>query len=65
MKDKQISKAVMRQKPVSVINPDAPSSKAIKQIAKTLLDLDTEEISEKRGMSQLFSNLIRNRMAKK
>lgn len=63
--DEQISKAVMRQKPVSVINPEAPSAKAIKQIAEKLLELDTEEITEKRGMFQLFSNLIRNRMTKK
>ncbi len=63
--DEQISKAVMRQKPVSVINPDAPSSKAIKQIAEKLLELETEEIADKRGMFQLFSNLIRNRMTKK
>ncbi|MBQ8632867.1 MAG: MinD/ParA family protein [Lachnospiraceae bacterium] len=63
--DDQISKAVMRQKPVSVINPDAPSAKAIKQIAEKLLELETEEIADKRGMFQLFSNLIRNRMTKK
>ena len=63
--DEQISKAVMRQKPVSVINPDAPSAKAIKQIAEKLLELETEEISDKRGMFQLFSNLNRNRMTKK
>lgn len=63
--DEQISKAVMRQKPVSVINPDAPSTKAIKQIAEKLLELDSGDVSEKRGMFQLFSNLIRNRMTKK
>lgn len=63
--DEQISKAVMRQKPVSVISPDAPSAKAIKQIAERLLELDSEDNAEKRGMFQLFSNLIRNRMAKK
>ena len=63
--DEQISKAVMRQKPVSIINPEAPSAKAIKQIAETLLELDTEETTENRGMFQLFSNLIRNRMTKK
>jgi len=63
--DEQISKAVMRQKPVSVINPDAPSAKAIKHIAETLLDLESDELSDKRGMFQLFSNLIRNRMTKK
>lgn len=63
--DEQISKAVMRQKPVSVISPEAPSAKAIKQIAEILLELDTGDVSEKRGMFQLFSNLIRNRMTKK
>jgi len=63
--DEQVSKAVMKQKPVSVINPEAPSARAIKQIAETLLELEQEEPTEKRGMFQLFSNLIRNRMAKK
>ncbi len=64
--DDQISKAVMRQKPVSVINPDASSARAIKQIAEKLLELESEEaVTEKRGMFQLFSNLIRNRMTKK
>lgn len=63
--DEQISKAVMRQKPVSVINPDAPAAKAIKQIAERLLELETETTTEKRGMFQLFSNLIRNKMTKK
>ena len=63
--DDQISKAVMRQKPVSVLNPEAPSSKAIKQIAEKLLEMESEELTDKRGMFQLFSNLIRNRMSKK
>ena len=63
--DEQISKAVKRQKPVSVMNPDAPSAKAIKQIAEKILELEPEGASEKRGMFQLFSNLIRNRMTKK
>jgi len=63
--DEQISKAVMRQKPVSVINPEAPSAKAIKQIAEKISAPEKEEPSDKRGMFQLFSNLIRNRMTKK
>jgi len=63
--DEQITKAVMRQKPVSVINPDAPAAKAIKQIAKRLLEADEETDTEKRGMFQLFSNLIRNKMSRK
>jgi len=56
---------VMRQKPVSVINPEAPSAKAIKQIAEKISAPEKEEPSDKRGMFQLFSNLIRNRMTKK
>ena len=63
--DEQITKAVMRQKPVSVINPDAPAAKAIKQIAERLLDIEEDSVSEKRGMFQLFSNLIRNKMTRK
>ena len=63
--DDQVPKAVMRQKPVSVIHPDAAASKAIKQIAEKLMKLDVTENSERRGMFQLFSNLIRNKMSKK
>ena len=63
--DDQVPKAVMRQKPVSVINPDAAASRAIRQIAEKLMKLETAENSERRGMFQLFSNLIRNKMSKK
>ncbi len=63
--DEQITKAVMRQKPVSVINPDAPAAKAIRQIAERLLEIDNENNTDNRGMFQLFSNLIRNKMSKK
>lgn len=63
--DDQVPRAVMRQKPVSVINPDAAAARAIKQIAEKLMKLDIEENSERRGMFQLFSNLIRNKMSKK
>ncbi|MBP3569472.1 MAG: MinD/ParA family protein [Lachnospiraceae bacterium] len=62
--DEQITKAVMRQKPVSVINPEAPAAKAIKKIAGKILELDSET-KERWGISQLFSNLIRNKMLKK
>ncbi len=62
--DDQINKAVMRQKPVSVINPDAPAAKAIKKIAGKLLEIDSDE-KERWGISTLFSNLIRNKIAKK
>lgn len=63
--DDQINKAVMRQKPVSVTNPDAPSAKAIKEITEKLMDFEMESVQERRGISQFFSNLIRSKMSKK
>ena len=63
--DDQITKAVMRQKPVSVTNPDAPSSKALKSITEKLMHIESGKTNEKRGISHLFSNLIRSKMTKK
>lgn len=63
--DDQISKAVMRQKPVSVTNPDAPSSKALKFITEKLMDVNSQSEQERKGILQLFSNLIRNKMNRK
>lgn len=63
--DEQISKAVMRQKPVSVTNPEAPSSKAMKHITEKLMNLSVQGEQDKKGISQLFSNLIRSKMSKR
>lgn len=63
--DDQISKAVMKQKPISLINPSAPSAQAIQQLADQLLPDDGTEKRKSRGISQLFSSLIRSRMRKK
>lgn len=63
--DEQISKAVMRQKPVSVLYPDAPAAKAIKKIAECILEIPAEENDEGWGLAQMFSNLIRNKLLKK
>lgn len=60
--DEQIMKAVMRQKPISVTHPEAPSAKAIKEITEKLMKIEKEQ--EKRGISQFFSNLIRSKMSK-
>ena len=62
--DDQVPKAVIRQKPISVIYPDSPAAKGFRQIAEKLLDGEAKETKEVRGISQLFSNLIRNRMSK-
>ena len=60
--DEQIAKAVMRQKPISVTHPEAPSAKAIKDITDKLMKIEKEQ--ERRGISQFFSNLIRSKMSK-
>lgn len=63
--DEQINKAVMRQKPVSVLYPDAPAAKAIHTIAEKLLEIQPEANAEGWGLAHMFSNLIRNKMKKK
>lgn len=63
--DEQIGKAVMQQKPLALLDPEAPASRAIRQIAQELLEMDDVENSKNRGMFQMFSNLIRNKMKKK
>lgn len=63
--DDQITRAVMRQKPVSVLYPDAPAAKAIKMIAERILEIQSEENKESWGLAHMFSNLIRNKFLKK
>lgn len=63
--DDQISKAVMKQKPISLINPLAPSAQAIQQLANQLLPSDGTEKRKSKGISQLFSSLIRSSMRKR
>lgn len=63
--DDQINKALMRQKPVSVLYPEAPAAKAIQRIAEELLEIQPGESTESWGLAHMFSNLIRNKLRKK
>ena len=65
--DGQIPNAVMRQKPLSVVNPDAAAAKAIRKLAEKILemDIDTRKNKGNQGISKLFSTLIRNKKSKK
>lgn len=63
--DEQMSKAVMRQVPISVSRPNAPSAKAFQSITKRLLEVDDLQETEHGGLSRLFSNLIRAKMKNK
>jgi len=62
--DDQIRKAVMRQKPISVTNPEAASAKALKMVTQKLLDMEMDEEKKGNGISLFFSNLIRGKMSK-
>lgn len=59
--DKNINKAVMKQKAVSIAFPDSISSKAIEEVTEKILD-NSEKINigqQKRGLSGLFIEAFR------
>lgn len=63
--DDLVPKSVIRQKPFSVLYPDAPPSKAVRRMAERLMDIQVSDDKERWGISKMFSNLIRNKMTKK
>lgn len=60
--DDTVSKAVMQQKPVTLAYPQSPAAKAIQAIAAKLCDDPEPEV--KRGITGLFSELIRTKIKK-
>lgn len=56
--DKQLSKAVMQQMPVSLQNPSAVSSIAYHKMAETLMNKETNQTIPKRGMAAFFSHIV-------
>lgn len=56
--DEQLAGAVMQQKPVSLQNENAKSSKAFEQMANTLLNGESAKQIQKRGMAAFFSHII-------
>lgn len=58
--DKNVEKAIIQQKPVSMYIPNARASKAFGQIAEALLnDLETEgQPGRDKGMARLFSRFL-------
>ena len=65
--DDLVQKAVMRQTPVTVGAPNSPASKALEAMAKELLtgEISVDVPPEERGITLLFSNLIRTKFRKK
>lgn len=62
--DMNVSKAVMQQKPISIVNKTAKASIAYEEIAKKLLEIEPDEKSKKPGIGQVFLNLFRSRTKK-
>ncbi|MBP5184710.1 MAG: MinD/ParA family protein [Lachnospiraceae bacterium] len=63
--DPNSSKSILQQQPISVLFPNSPSAKAITGLAEKICNIDTGTVAEKKGMAQLFSNLIKSRHRKK
>lgn len=56
--DKQLTRAVMQQMPVSLQNPGAASSVAYQKIAEALMNKETNQMVPRRGMAAFFSHII-------
>ncbi len=63
--DNNVSKAVIQQKPVTHLYPNSDASKAIIRIAEKISNGSDVVVHEKKGMAQLFSNLIKSKYRKK
>jgi len=62
--DNIVSKAVMRQKPAMILYPNSPFPKKITEFASILCENESEGAQGKKGIAQLFSNLLRSRIKK-
>lgn len=63
--DVNVSKAVIQQKPVTQLYPNTEASKALVRIAEKICNGTDTVVQEKKGMAQLFSNLIKSKYRKK
>lgn len=56
--DVQLTRSVMQQEPVSMLNPTAKSSVAFEKIACSLLGNEETQRQPKRGMAAFFSHIV-------
>ena len=60
--DVNLTKAVMKQQPVSIIYPNTPAVKSIRSMAETLINMEhSEQKTMRMGLSGLFSKMFRNK----
>lgn len=60
--DSNISKAVMKQKPVSIMYPQAHITKNFESIAQSLINNESEEFQKKEGFRTFLKNVFGSRM---
>lgn len=60
--DNNVSKAVMQQKPYSILYPNSPSTKAVYELANVLCNNVSDKNTSGRGIAQLFTNLLHRRL---
>lgn len=59
--DDNVQKAIIRQKPVSLLYPNSKASKAYKDITQMLVN-DTKEQHNKKGIAGMFNELLTSRI---
>ncbi len=62
--DGSVSKAVMKQRPAIAVYPNSEFSKTITSFAKILCTNEALEQHSKKGIAELFTNLLRSRIKK-
>jgi flagellar biosynthesis protein FlhG len=62
--DPSVSKAVMKQKPAISLYPNTGFSKMMTSFANTLCENKEVSVQSKKGIAQLFTNLLRSRIKK-
>jgi flagellar biosynthesis protein FlhG len=62
--DTSVSKAVMRQKPAIMLYPNSQFSKTVGIFADILCENITDNMQSRKGIAQMFTNLLRSRIKK-
>jgi flagellar biosynthesis protein FlhG len=59
--DKNMSMAVMQQKPITLAFPNSQASKSIEQLASKLLDIKISEDDEQNGIAAMFAKMFKGK----
>lgn len=62
--DSHVTKAVMRQKPVSLIYENSAASKAFAELAKKFVEEDLNSFPEKEGIAKMMISLLKLKLSK-